>query len=92
MKNKSKKFYAVVTPDVTGVFTDWGVTKSIVDGVKDAHHKSFSTFEQAKKYMLENLTFAAYKDFGLDRCPVFPDKKYVCMKAFIGQKVKGNGK
>lgn len=45
------KYYAVRKGSNTGIFTSWDETKKYVTGFSGAEYKSFSTLEDAEKYM-----------------------------------------
>lgn len=77
------KYYAVVTPDIVGIFTNWFVVSKLVKGTKRTHYKSFEELEGAKAYVFEHLSEEDIQDFGLDRCPIFLNKKFLRCKAFI---------
>lgn len=80
------KYYAFVTQEAVGVFTDWDRVKLIVFGRKRALHKSFTSFDAAKAYLLSNISEMDLYDFGLDRCPLFLNKKFVRKMQFISDK------
>lgn len=46
----AKKYYAVHKGRISGVFTDWDITKESVHGYQGAIYKSFSTFDEAKYF------------------------------------------
>lgn len=77
------KFYAVVTPETTGIFTSWSRVCSIVIGTKNAIHKSFSTYDEAKDFVFSNLCEIDIQDFGLNLCPLYLNKKFVRYDKFI---------
>lgn len=47
----AKKFYAVRTGKVTGVFKNWDECKASVDGYPGAEYKGFATLEEANAYL-----------------------------------------
>ena len=51
--SKKPKFYAVRKGRRTGIFEDWPSVMHSVSGFSSAQHKSFSTREQAEKWMAE---------------------------------------
>jgi len=80
------KFYAVITPDIIGVFTNWKDVEPLVIGTKKAIHKSFSSYDGAKSFVFDHLTDDDILDFCLDRCPLYLNKKFVRKKQFIAAK------
>lgn len=46
-----KKYYAVRKGRHSGIFFNWDECKSMVDGYKGAEYKSFTTIEEAEKYL-----------------------------------------
>lgn len=51
MSRAKKKYYAVKAGRKTGIFQTWGECKKQVDGYSRAIFKSFSTMEEAEKYL-----------------------------------------
>jgi len=51
-----KKFYAVRIGRKSGIFTSWDECKKSVDAFPNAIYKSFSNYEQANNFMLNNKT------------------------------------
>lgn len=47
----TKKFYAVKTGKITGVFLSWEECKAAVDGFPHAQYKGFATREEALRYL-----------------------------------------
>lgn len=47
----AKKFYAVKTGKITGVFLSWEECKAAVDGFPHAQYKGFATREEALRYL-----------------------------------------
>lgn len=80
------KYYAVVTPDIVGIFTNWFIVSKLVKGTKRTHYKSFEELESAKSYMFEHLSEEDIPDFGLDRCPIFLNKRFVRKAQYISEK------
>lgn len=83
MKNK---YYAVITPNVLGIFTNWTSASALVTGTKNSQHKSFPVYEDAKQYIVSELSPIDIIDFGLDRCSLFLNKKFVRKAQFIADK------
>lgn len=52
---KNKKFYAVKIGRKTGIFNTWEDCQKQVLNFKNASFKSFSTLEDAKKFLCENI-------------------------------------
>lgn len=46
-----KKYYAVKKGKVPGIYETWNEAKAQVDGFSGAVYKSFSTLEEADKYI-----------------------------------------
>ena len=53
-KMAAKKIYAVKKGRKSGIFDSWEECKSQVEGYSDAIYKSFSSLEDAKKYLEDN--------------------------------------
>ncbi|MBP3204331.1 MAG: ribonuclease H family protein [Lachnospiraceae bacterium] len=47
----AKKFYAVKTGKVPGIFEDWASCKASVDGFPNAEYKGFATLVEAEAYL-----------------------------------------
>lgn len=47
----AKKFYAVKTGKVTGIFESWGECKESIDGYPNAQYKGFNEREKAENYL-----------------------------------------
>ena len=47
------KFYGVAQGRTPGVYTTWDEARAQVDGIKGAVHKSFSTREEAARWVSE---------------------------------------
>lgn len=47
----AKKYYAVKTGKVTGVFKTWNECRNAVEGYPGAQYKGFSTLEEAEEYL-----------------------------------------
>ncbi len=80
------KYYAFITPFAVGIFTQWPEVDAIVTGTKGAHHRSFCTFEAAQDFILSNLPEMDRQDFGLNRNPIYLNKKFVRTKQFFAEK------
>lgn len=80
------KYYSFITQDAIGVFTDWDNVSSLITGAKGAQHKKFFTYEQAKSFIIDALSEADMVDFGLDKMPIYLNKKYVRKNSFIESK------
>lgn len=80
------KYYAVVTPDIVGIFTNWFVVSKLVKGTKKTHYKSFVELEPAKAYVFEHLSEEDILDFCLDRCPIYINKRFVRKAQYISEK------
>lgn len=74
MKNnwiKYKRFYAVITEESVGIFTEWSEAKALSNGVSN-RLKGFSGYYQALEFLLSCLTLEEIQSFGLDKHkPVF---------------------
>lgn len=57
-----QKFYAVRKGKVTGIFDNWNECKNSVDGFSGAEYKSFSTEDEAKRYMNYDKSKSATSD------------------------------
>ena len=82
----ANKYHAYVTPSAVGVSTDWNKVGSIVTGTKSEQHKSFTTYEEAARYVLSRLSDEDKYAFGLNKNPFFPNKVFVRQKQFIENK------
>ncbi len=55
----AKKYYAVKKGKVTGVFKSWEECRAAVEGYSGAQYKGFSTLEEARAYLGENVPCSA---------------------------------
>ena len=92
----AKKFYAVKKGRKTGIFTTWEECKASVNGYSGAQYKSFSTPEEAERYLKgdqappsgfpEEECCTAYVDGSFDQ-----DKKaysYGCILLYQGERTE----
>ena len=92
----AKKYYAVKKGRSTGIFTTWEACKASVNGYSGAQYKSFSTPEEAERYLKgdqappsgfpEEECCTAYVDGSFDQ-----DKKaysYGCILLYQGERTE----
>jgi len=77
------KYYAVLTSNLVAIFTSWEYTSKAVIGIKNVRHKSFPSYDEAKCFIMSELSHMDAIDFGLDRCPLYLNKKFVRRNEFI---------
>lgn len=80
------KYYAFLTPTSLGIFTNWPHVESIVSGAKNTVHKSFHSYDEAKQYILSQLSDTDRVDYCLDRCTLYLNKKFVRKAQYILEK------
>lgn len=59
---KKKKFYAFFVNDESKIVNKWEDCKREVEGVKGARYKSFSTMEEAEKWLKEGARYSLKRD------------------------------
>ncbi|MER3319595.1 MAG: ribonuclease H family protein [Allomuricauda sp.] len=69
---KKKKFYVVWKGKHPGIFESWADCKAQIDGIKGAQHKSFATFEEAKKAF--NGNYLEYKGKSKGKTELTPEE------------------
>ena len=69
-----QKFYAVKQGRKSGIYNDWNECKEQVNGFSGAEYKSFTTLEEAKIYMDENVDFEI--DGDVDVAEAYVDGSY----------------
>ncbi|MGL4913924.1 MAG: viroplasmin family protein [Romboutsia sp.] len=69
-----KKFYAVKQGKKNGIYNTWNECKEQVNGFSGAQYKSFTTLEEAKVYMGENIDLKI--DYNEDFAEAYVDGSY----------------
>lgn len=59
VKEQKQKFYVVWKGEKPGIYTSWSDCKKQVDGIKNAHYKSFESQEIAK--IAISMTYKKFK-------------------------------
>lgn len=61
-----KKFYVVITGQAIGIFTSWEKASKLTIGRSNLN-KSFKTYYEALRYLLDNLSEDELMSYGLDK-------------------------
>lgn len=81
-----KKFYTVITRRVVGIFDAHWKCKKIIEETPTFDIKVFAEQHQAEGYIRRHLSESDRRDFGLDRCPPYVNKKFVRKSSYIANK------